>query len=132
MVLAGELDEAIDRGETDLEGRLAALGRLLRDLLTASAPWLDMPPAGPIAPTQARPLEASHLGALRAHLCHRNLQARRHFEALRPALANALGEATTEALGRAIHGLRYAEALATLDEAAPDASNRNTTGEMLP
>jgi HPt (histidine-containing phosphotransfer) domain-containing protein len=39
MKAARALEEAIDRGEAGLEGRLAALGRQIAELVEASAPW---------------------------------------------------------------------------------------------
>ncbi|WP_295426300.1 PAS domain S-box protein [uncultured Thiodictyon sp.] len=131
--LAGALEAAIERGETGLEGRLAALGRQVADLLAASAPWREAARPGTPAPAAAPPppLDAERLAALREDLRRRNLQARQGFEDLRPALAGVLGEAGAEALGRAIHGLRYAQALAALDEAAAG-SNRDPRQETNP
>ncbi len=125
MALAGELDEAIDRGETDLEDRLAALRRLLGDLITASAAWLETPPAGPTVPAQALPLATCRLGALHEHLCRRNLKALRSFEELRPGLAGALGESRVQTLGHAIRGFRFEEALAVLEESVVWRGSRN-------
>ena len=51
MALARELEGAIDRGETDLEARLAILGGVLADLLAAGAPWLKVPSASAAAPS---------------------------------------------------------------------------------
>jgi HPt (histidine-containing phosphotransfer) domain-containing protein len=39
MKAARALEEAIDRGDTGLDGRLAALGRQIAALVEASAPW---------------------------------------------------------------------------------------------
>ena len=120
-VVAGALEAAIDRGETGLDERLAALGRQVADLLAAGAPWRETASAGTPAPAGAPPpLDAERLATLREDLRRRNLKARQGFEDLRPALAGVLGEAGAAALGRAIHGLRYAQALAALDEAAAD------------
>ncbi|AUB81205.1 PAS domain S-box protein [Candidatus Thiodictyon syntrophicum] len=130
--LAGALEAAIDGGETGLEGRLAALGRQVADLLAASVPWREAAtPGTPASAGAPPPLDAERLAALREDLRRRNLKARQGFEDLRPALAGALGEAGAEALGGAIHGLRYAQALAALDEAAAG-PNRDTVQETNP
>ena len=59
-------------------------------------------------PTQA-------IAGLRHDLARRNLQARRTFNTVRPALVATLGENATAALGLAIQQLRFAEALSLLD-----------------
>lgn len=41
MRTAKVLEEAIDRGEAELDGSLADLERQVADLLAASAPWLS-------------------------------------------------------------------------------------------
>ena len=51
---------------------------------------------------------------LRGHRAY----ARRRFAELQPLLSDALGAETAEALGRAIHGFRFDEALALLEQAA--------------
>ncbi len=52
MALARELEGAIDRGETDLEARLAVFGGVLTDLLAAGAPWLNVPSASAAAASE--------------------------------------------------------------------------------
>jgi hypothetical protein len=59
-------------------------------------------------------LDTEQLEALREDLRHHDLKARRRFEAWQPALTGVLGAAATAALGRAIQGLRFEEALAIL------------------
>ena len=39
MDLAGELEAAIERGETGLDAQLTALGHQIAELVEASAPW---------------------------------------------------------------------------------------------
>ena len=118
MATAGALEDALARGETDLAAGLASLARQLTALSAASAPWLGAaanpaPPAGSKAP----PLDAGQLEALRVKLRGRYLSAVRDFAALEPALRGVLGAAPTAALGDAIHGLRFQEALRLLDQA---------------
>ena len=130
MTLAKALEEAIDRGETDLGGRLAVLDRQLADLMAAIGPWLEAPTAGLTVPAEAPALEADQLNALRLDLSSSNLRARRRFEELRPALAGALGEARTDVIGRAIRDLHFKEALTALDdEAAAGGLNPNPSAE---
>ena len=135
MTAAAALESAIEQGETDLETRLQALDRQLAELAAASAPWLQSVAAGSAAPVAAGPLDVPaldlDLAGLRDDLYRRNMKARQRFAALRPALAGALGEAKTEALGRAIQGLRYAEALAVLDDPATTVRHP-TTDEIEP
>lgn len=116
MALAGELEMAIDQGETGLDDRLAALDRQVAELLAASAPWrVTAVTFGARAPATPVTLDADPIGALRADLRRRNLRARHRFEELRPVLARELGESGIEALERAIRDLRYEEALGILD-----------------
>ncbi|MDS4059752.1 MAG: hypothetical protein RKP73_14460, partial [Candidatus Contendobacter sp.] len=63
------------------------------------------------ASAETPPLDPDRLQALREALGTHNLQALRRFEALKPALAGALGVAKTDALDAAIHGLRFDKAL---------------------
>jgi hypothetical protein len=39
MEKAGAMEEAIRKGDTDLDDGLMALNRQIQDLITASAPW---------------------------------------------------------------------------------------------
>ncbi|WP_295452331.1 ATP-binding protein [uncultured Thiodictyon sp.] len=129
MATAKTLEEAIDQGETDLAGWLAVLGRQLADLMVASAPWREVVTAATSALVIPPALDARHVDALREDLRRHNLKARSRFEALRPALAGAWGEARTAVLDRAIRGLRFGEALSILDEAAAGAGRRDTSAE---
>jgi PAS domain S-box-containing protein len=129
MVLAEGLEAAIERGETNLEMQIATLDRQLADLIAASVPWREAPTVGATAPTS---LESDRLDALRADLRRRNLKARQRFEELRPALLGALGEIRTDALGCAIRGLRFHDALAVLDDAAAGGEINRTSTETRP
>ena len=139
MTDAAAIESAIEQGENDLETRLQALDRQLAELAAASAPWLHAAAPGSEAPAAAGPLSApdlandlaNDLDRLRDDLTRRNMKARERFTALRPALAGALGEAKTEALGRAIQGLRYTEALAVLGDPATTVRHP-TTDEIEP
>ena len=151
MALARSLEEAIDRGETDLAGPLADLGRQLSSLLAAIQAWRAPPAAeatlsheaNPTAlptipssmtspPVPAPTLTVDELEALRTDLRRHNLRARHRFEDLRPALLGLLGEARTEDLAHAIRGLHYQEALAVLDEAPAGAVPCQTARETPP
>ncbi|MDS4019741.1 MAG: ATP-binding protein [Candidatus Competibacter sp.] len=132
MRAAGWLEEAIARGETDLDEGLEALGRQLAALTAASASWLDATDTAPPASAETPPLDPDRLQALRDDLRNNNLQALRRFEALKPALAGALGTAETGALDVAIHGLRFDEALAILDRAAARSGDSDATQEVIP
>ena len=114
MATAGALEEALLRGETELDAGLKSLDRQLAALTAASAPWREAaaPPSAPSAPP---PLDALQLDVLCAALRSHNLKALRYFDALKPALAGALGEAETGVLDAAIHSLRFDEALTILD-----------------
>ncbi len=116
MALAGQLETAIERGETDLEERLATLGRQIDALVTASAPVLAAATATATAPGSTAALDRSALAALRADLDSHTLTARQRFDDLQAALRGVLGEARTAALGQAIRSLRYKEALAILSD----------------
>ncbi len=126
MATAGELEDALLRGETDIEARLASLDRQLADLIAASAPWLDAAAAdtAPPAASAPPPLDVGQLEALRVKLHGRDLRALRDFESLEPALRGVLGAAQTAALGGAIRGLRFQEALALLDQTGAGVSAR--------
>ena len=118
MAMAGQLEAALKAGASDLETGLADLERQVADLSAASAPWQGAtadtpPPAG----TEAPPLDAGQLEALRVKLQGRYFSAMGDFEALEPAVRGVLGAAQTAALGGAIRGLRFQEALALLDQA---------------
>ncbi len=66
MATAGALEEALRRGETDLETGLASLDRQLTALITASARWRGAAAADSAPPTaSAPPLDAEELDALR-------------------------------------------------------------------
>ena len=131
---AGGLETAINQDATDLEARLARLDQQLADLAAITAPIGTAPIGTAIigtaisagtaptpAATPAAVLDTEGLAALREALSAQDLAALRRFEDLRPALAAAWGEARTAALGRAILGLRFAEARAALEPS-------NTTG----
>ena len=119
ITTAGALEEAIRRGETDLDGGLETLGRQLAALTAASAPWRETVAAAPSASSEVPPpLDAAQLDALCEALRDHNLKALRRFEALKPALRGAWGEERTKVLGQAIRGLRFEDALAVLAQPA--------------
>jgi hypothetical protein len=60
------------------------------------------------------------------------MRALRRFDELQPVLMDALGEADTAALGRAIRGLRFGEALAVLDQSAVGGGDHATIEEVPP
>jgi hypothetical protein len=60
-------------------------------------------------------LEAHQLKALREDLRLHNMKALRRFKELQPALRGALGQAPTEALGRAIQDIDFERALEILN-----------------
>lgn len=131
-VSAEDLEVAIQRGETALEAPLSVLDRQLRALLAASAPCLQSFAAESRSPMPASglpPLDGADLASLREALRTQNLRALKRFGALQAALAGTLGKAKTEALGRAIHGMRFGEALALLDESAASDTG-HTTGQV--
>ncbi|HRZ22689.1 MAG TPA: PAS domain-containing protein [Candidatus Contendobacter sp.] len=116
MATAGALEEAIRRGEMDVETGLESLDRQLAALTAASAPWRGLTEApAPPASAAAPPLAPEQLEALRADLRDYNLKALRRFKELKPALVGALGAAKTGALEHAIRGMRFDEALAALE-----------------
>ncbi len=117
---AGDLETAINQGETDLEVRLARLDHQLADLADVTAPAGTGTSPGPTPAPAATPAavpDTQGFAALREALRAQDLAALRRFEDLRPTLAAAWGEARTAALGRAILGLRFTEALAALEPA---------------
>ena len=127
MAVAADLERAIDGGAADVEPGLADLERLLQAFLAAARPALAGSPDSPIVAgdqAQAIPARAGAgvdpdptqaIAGLRQDLARRNLQARRTFNTVRPALVATLGENATAALGLAIQQLRFAEALSLLD-----------------
>jgi len=128
MATAGALEEAMQRGETDLAAGLEALDRQLAALAAASAPWREAAVPPTPALSEAPPLDPEQLDALREDLCRHNLKALRRYEALQLALTGALGAEATAALGRVIRGLRFEEALAMLNGSATP-RKRATTEE---
>jgi PAS domain S-box-containing protein len=121
MAAAAELEQAIAQGETDLDGRLAALADQLAALLAASAPWRGAAPGA--APQAAAPLTAARLAELRADLASHDMKVLNDLAALQPALLGTVGAELTGAFDRAIQNLRFDEALALLDQAVtPDGS----------
>lgn len=128
MATAGALEEAMQRGETDLAAGLETLDRQLAALAVASAPWRGMADPAPPALAEAPPLDPEQLEALREDLRMNRSRARRRFEAVQPALTGVLGAAATMALGRAIQDLRFKDALATLTTALnqEEYANRGT------
>ena len=129
MASATALEQAIDRGETALDERLAACDRQIAELIKASRPWREAAEAPGPAPGEAPPLVAHQLQALREDLRLHNMKALRRFKELQPALRGALGQAPTEALGRAIHDIDFERALVILNRAAVDGRERETNGE---
>jgi CheY-like chemotaxis protein len=130
MASATALEQAIDRGETELDERLATLNRQIADLIDASRPWREAAAVpGPVS-VEAPPLEAHHLKALREDLLLHNMRALRRFEELQPALRGAMGQTPTEALGRAIQDIDFARALVILNRATADGAV--TDGEAPP
>ncbi len=127
MAVAADLERAIDGGAADVEPGLADLERRLQAFLAAVRPALAGSPDSPIVAgdqAQAIPARAGAgvdpdptqaIAGLRHDLARRNLQARRTFNTVRPALVATLGENATAALGLAIQQLRFAEALSLLD-----------------
>ena len=116
MRAAGELEQAIERGETDIETWLAAFNHQLTALSAASLPWrgsatIVAEPACSPPP----PLDANQLAALYKALNYNDLKALRLFKELQPALMAALGNTAAGSLGRAIRNLRFDEALAILE-----------------
>jgi hypothetical protein len=76
-----------------------------------------VPASGVVAP-----LTPAQLAALRAALASHDLKVLHGFAALQPALLATVGTERTGAFGRAIRSLRFAEALALLDQTvSPDA-----------
>ena len=132
MTSAEQLETAIAAGETELEARLASLGIELAALIEASAPWrgaaTTTTPAAPGSP----PPPAAWRQRLREDLRRHNMRALRRFDELQPVLMDALGEADTAALGRAIRGLRFGEALAVLDQSAVGGGDHATIEEVPP
>jgi PAS domain S-box-containing protein len=115
MASATALEQAIDRGETELDERLKACDRQIADLIEASRPWREPAEAPGPASGEAPPLEAHQLKALREDLRLHNMKALRRFKELQPALRGALGQAPTEALGRAIQDIDFERALEILN-----------------
>jgi CheY-like chemotaxis protein len=116
MALAGQLETAIERGETDLAERLAALGHQIDALVAASATVLAATTVQAAAPESTATLDSGALAALRADLHSHALTAWQRFDDLQAALRGVLGEARTAAVGQAIRSLRYKEALAILSD----------------
>ncbi|MCB1769448.1 MAG: response regulator [Candidatus Competibacteraceae bacterium] len=120
MHAANALETAIQAGDLDLETRLAAFEDQLAALVAAAAPWRGMAasdPPPPPTPASSSP-DVDSFTALREDLRGHRAYARRRFAELQPLLSDALGAETAEALGRAIHGFRFDEALALLEQAA--------------
>ena len=119
-----QADRSITRrfGGTDLDEPLAALDAGDRAHIAASADWNEngcgngctAPAAAPPAVT---PLDMTRLERLRAAQRDQDLAVLHELKALRPGLREVLGEAGWERLGRAVHVLRFREALTLLDQA---------------
>ena len=86
MASATALEQAIDRGEMELDERLTACDRQIADLIEASRPWREPAEAPGPASGEAPPLEAHQLKALREDLRLHNMKALRRFKELQPAL----------------------------------------------
>lgn len=128
--------QAARAGGLTLPAGVAALDRQLAALIVASAPWRTpaaVADAGPVTADRPDPnrLQAQ-LAALRADLRGHNLQALHRFEELAPALRDALGGPALEALGRAIQGMRFKEALLTLEQSPFGDEDRWATEETVP
>jgi signal transduction histidine kinase/CheY-like chemotaxis protein len=120
MHSASALETAIQAGEMDLEARLTAFEAQLAALIAAAAPWRGTTASDhslSATPALSSP-EVDSFAALREDLRGHHAHARRRFAALQPLLNDALGAEVTEALGRAIHGFRFDEALALLQSVA--------------
>ncbi|MDQ5908646.1 MAG: hypothetical protein QG599_738, partial [Pseudomonadota bacterium] len=121
MRSAGELEEAIERGEADVETWLLAFNSQLTALITASLPWRgSATTVAEPACSKLPPLDAAHLATLHKALNYNDLKALRLFRELQPALMGTLGSAAVGALGHAIRGLRFDEALAILEPISVD------------
>jgi PAS domain S-box-containing protein len=118
--LAGELEARLRRpataaGAAPLPDGMAALARALRQLQQASAPALAQPlPAA--GATQAEPLTPAARNELLQRLRSQDLSALDRFEALADGLRTVLGDARFDAAREAIENLRFAQALALLEE----------------
>ena len=128
---AAGLEAAIDRGDTQLEARLAALDLQFSRLREDCRPWLETPasPASPGGP--APPLDAGRLDELRQALRDRDLAALRLAEELQSALEGSLGPALAEDIRRAVARLHFDEARDLLG-AGPAAGGGRPGGEVKP
>lgn len=116
--LAGALEAAIQQDASAVAAPLAALDDQVSALTAAITSWLGEAAAGATAVAPAAtppPLATVGLAELHEALRTHNIKALRCYEALQPELITVLGEARTAELGRAIRGLRVAEALALLE-----------------
>ncbi len=112
MATAGRLEDALAAGANGVDGGLATLDRQLAALVEDSAPWRGgagaVPDAGPLLPDA--------IAELCTDLEAQSMNAVRRFETLEAALIDRLGDGAAGALGGAIRGLRFGEALALLEQ----------------
>jgi len=130
MAMAAALETAIKNSETEGEEALLTLEVALDDLIAAGTRWLEgetrwtsmaSPPTASPQPT------LDQLADLRKRLRDRDLDAEFVFDAQREALLDIVGGEQTQLLERAIRGLRFAEALAILDQAPVSISLESST-----
>jgi PAS domain S-box-containing protein len=99
--------------------RFAQFTERLSALLQAAAPWLATAPPPPPTTEAPAPLDKVKVAELRTALStHRSRQARHLFAELEASLIQAHGTHTVATMAQAMDGLRFDEALKTLDEAA--------------
>ncbi len=124
MQAASRLEQDVSAGHPDGSPGVDDLDRQLQALTQASAPWLRAPArAQASAPGVAAPPDPAQVGALRDALRRHNLGALELFEPLAASLTLAGGDEAVQALGQAIDELRFAAALAQLDDLCPPTSD---------